>query len=187
MTTMTEEAASPERTIHRRPASGITIDGHRLEAWRERRGWSRADLSREVAALAWTDDNGDLVTYSRDALAKAENNDRRPKPITLRALCAVLSTPDEPCTPADLRKGGRPMPLPPSVRAAAQRRARNTAMRAWADARGISYRDPRTGRVYYTKSLRDAYDAWCAENPRDAAGSEDGDEAAEDEPVLLAS
>lgn len=44
-----------------------------------------------------------------------------------------------------------------------QNRARNKRMRAYADARGISYRTP-DGKVQYSRKLQREFDAWEAEH-----------------------
>lgn len=57
-------------------------------------------------------------------------------------------------------------PRSPHQRAAStrvQNRVRNTRMRAWADERGISYRNA-DGKVQYTRKLQREFDAWEAKH-----------------------
>lgn len=96
------ETTEPGRPPAARPASGVAIDPARLTGWREYRGLSRAELSKRIARLEWEDENGKPFSLTRDGLAKIENSvhlprQRRPRAMTVRALCEVLG-----CTPADL-------------------------------------------------------------------------------------
>lgn len=142
-----------------RPASGISVDPGRLAWWRESRGWSRQQLSREIARLHLTDEEtGEPVTVSRDAIAKHENGERRPKPSTVRAYCAVLSTPDHPCIPRDLLPGGEPLTPHEDAEARKHRLRHNKALRKFARAHGIRYKNPVSGRVYYSRPLRAAFE-----------------------------
>jgi hypothetical protein len=157
MTTMTEERAQEPRRAISRPASGVAIDPRQLIAWRARRAMSRQDLADAVAALGWTDDRGRPVRYTRDAIAKSENGYRKPKPRTLRALCAALSTEDDPCEPLDLMPGEAPAQLPAAARRQLARLDYNAAMRAYAGEAGISFRNPDDGRIYYPRELREKF------------------------------
>jgi transcriptional regulator with XRE-family HTH domain/predicted flap endonuclease-1-like 5' DNA nuclease len=157
MTTMTEERAQEPRRAISRPASGIAIDPERLIAWRSRRAMSRQDLEDAIEALGWTDERGKPVRYTRDAIAKTENRYRKPKPRTLKALCAALSTEDDPCTPLDLMYDGPPAQLLPAARKHRLRLDYNAGMRAYAEENGYAFRNPATGRVYYPRGLRVAY------------------------------
>lgn len=159
MTTMTEERAQEPRRVIPRPASGIAIDPEQLIAWRARRAMSRQDLEDAIEALGWTDEHGRPVRYTRDAIAKSENGYRKPKPRTLKALCAALSTADDPCEPRDLLLDAPKIPLSPAAR---RRRARldyNAAMRAYGEEHGIPFRDPDSRRVYYPRELQEQF-AW---------------------------
>lgn len=179
MTTMTEERAPArpaQRTI-RRPASGIPIDPARLTAWRERRAMSRQDLADAIAALGWADDNGRRLTYTRDAIAKSENGHRRPKPRTLKALCAALSADGDPCEPRDLMPGGLPVQLPPAARKRRLRLDYNADMRLFAETSGFAFRNPVTGRVYYSRGLREAY----AQHVLDLAVAGSGEDGPQDD------
>lgn len=146
----------------RRPASGIAIDPERLRWWRESRGWSRQDLSDAVAALGLTDEDGTQVTVTRDAIAKNETPDpdkgRKPKARTVRALCLALSTPQRPCTPRDLLPGGDPLPPHREAQVRRLRLDHNRELREFARAHDIRYRNPVSGRVYYSRPLQAAYD-----------------------------
>jgi transcriptional regulator with XRE-family HTH domain len=153
-----QEERQPARVPVRRPASGIVIDPKRLIAWRSRRALSRAELAARISALGWADEEtGKPVRYTRDAIAKAENGYRQPKPRTVRALCAALSTEDDPCQPLDLQPDGPEVELPPAARRRLARLDYNTAMREFALAHGFRYKDPDSGRVYYPRRLREAY------------------------------
>jgi transcriptional regulator with XRE-family HTH domain len=124
-----------------------------------------------VNELGWDDPTtGGKLTITRDAIAKNENGERAPKPITLRALCEALTTEDEVVTPRDMLPNGTPMSPHADAAAKAARRDHNAAMREFAEERGIEYRHPVTGRIYYSKELRERYAEW--------AGSQ--------QPVLLA-
>jgi DNA-binding Xre family transcriptional regulator len=69
---------------------------------RENRGLERDELSDRITEVAIErdirDNRGDHVKYSRDAVAKLENGERRPKMFTFEAICAALE-----CDPADLQ------------------------------------------------------------------------------------
>lgn len=159
MPVMTEERqGQATRASVRRPASGVTIDPARLAWYRESDDmghpvWSRQDLSRAVARLALEDEDGPL-TVTRDAIAKIENGERKPKARTVRALCAALGV-----GVRDLMPGGEE--LAPHAGAAERklRLAHNRELRAFARAHGIRYRNPSSGRVYYSVPLREAWAA----------------------------
>jgi len=115
------------------------------------RAWTNADLA-DAAARLW---------FSRDMINKIETggeNGRRPSSETLAAICQVLK-----CEPEDLMEGSEPLPDGQTAEHLALIR-RNAAMRDWADAHGVDYRSPGTGRIKY-KVLERAY-----EN-RDGAGA----------------
>jgi DNA-binding Xre family transcriptional regulator len=92
MTTLTGAAERPTKTAIRRPASGVAIDPAKLIAMRSRRSLSRLQLS---VLTAQRDPEGNGI--SRDAIAKIENGQRRPKTATLAMLCDALD-----CTPEEL-------------------------------------------------------------------------------------
>lgn len=207
MTAMTEERTDrqdrPARTAIRRPASGIAIDPDRLTWYRERLGWSRQDLSDKITELGLLpvrhlkapDDGhraqagpdrgtcttcGDKISdgLSRDAIAKIENRTRKPKPRTVRALCEALSLPDDPVTPLDLMPGGPALTPHAEADARRDRLDHNRELREFAKANDFPYKNPDTGRVYYSVALRQAY----AQHVLDSA-TQDGD----DDSDLLAS
>jgi transcriptional regulator with XRE-family HTH domain len=162
---MTQERQEnlPAPAAVRRPASGISIDPERLTWWRESRGWSRQDLSDAVTALGLTDDDGGPLTVTRDAIAKNEKGGnalggRKPKARTVRALCLALSTEENPCTPRDLLPGGEPLPPHREAEVRRLRLEHNRELRDFAREHGIRYRNPVSGRVYYSKPLQAAYD-----------------------------
>jgi len=159
MTTMTQERTEPggapaKRT---RPASGIVIDGHKLMAWRARRAMSRQDLSDAIAALKWRYPSGSKLTLGRDAIAKLENGYRKPKALTLRALCTALTGDGEVCTPAALMPDGEPLPLPLAAQQRQLRLDYYEALRKFAAAHGIGVRSAGSNRLYYPRFLQDAF------------------------------
>jgi len=166
MSVMTEERqgqAAPAAI--RRPASGIAIDPDRLAWWRESRGWSRQDLSDAITALGLLDEDGAPLTVTRDAIAKNESTGeqgRKPKARTVRAYCAALSTPDEPVTPRDLLPGSDPLTPHAGAEERRLRLAHNKDLRIFARAHGIQYRNPVSGRVYYSVPLEEAFAASVA-------------------------
>jgi transcriptional regulator with XRE-family HTH domain len=97
------------------------------------RMWTNADLA-DAASRHW---------FSRDMINKIETGARRPSPVTLAAICQVLR-----CEPADLKEGSDPLPDGETARHLAVMH-RNNEMRKYADAKGISYRSPGTGRIRY--------------------------------------
>lgn len=172
MTQERQEQAFPGTS--KRPASGIAIDPARLAWYRDNRGWSRQDLSRAVTALGLTAEDGAPLTVSRDAIAKIESGEHKPKGRTLRALCEALSRERVPqfengvytgdvwelaerVWPRDLMPGGPLLPLHEETEARNARLAHNQDLREFAVAWGIRYRNPVSGRVYYSRPLRDAY------------------------------
>lgn len=179
MPAMTQERQEPREpaAIHR-PASGLSIDPRRLAWWRESRGWSRENLSDAITELQLTDEDGAPLTVTRDAIAKIENGERRPKARTVQALCAALSrvkvaqfdpatgayagdvwrAAEEPCSPRDLMPGGAPLAPHLASLARTARLSYNTELRKFARLHGIRYKNPESGRVYYSKPLRDAYE-----------------------------
>lgn len=101
---------------------------------------------------------------TRDAIAKIENAERRPKARTLRALCAALSTGTETVLPEHLQPGGPPMPLSPAALDRLARKDYNEGMRDFAMALGREdlFRNA-NGRVYYSRDLRDMYEQYLAD------------------------
>jgi transcriptional regulator with XRE-family HTH domain len=95
---------------------------------------------------------------TRDALAKFENGERRPKARTVRALRAALSGPDYEILPGDLMPGGPPLVLSPAAQDRAARLDFNAGMRELAVAIGRPelFRNA-SGRISYTRELRDMY------------------------------
>lgn len=86
---------SGSRTVMRRPGSGVDIEPAKLTWLRESRAMTRQDLSDRIAEVSREQDIRDhrdeLVTFSRDGIAKLENGERKPKMPTFVALCAALS------------------------------------------------------------------------------------------------
>jgi len=162
MSAMTQERQEQRPAPPKRPVSGIAIDPDRLTWWRESRGWSRQDLADAITALNLTDDDGSPLTVSRDAIAKnetgAQPGGRKPKARTVRAYCAALSRPGDPCTPRDLLPGGPPLPPHENENARRSRLDYNRDLRIFAREHGIRYKNPVSGRVYYSRPLRDAYE-----------------------------
>jgi transcriptional regulator with XRE-family HTH domain len=165
MSAVTQERQEnlPAPAALRRPASGISIDPERLTWWRESRGWSRQDLSDAVTRLSLADDDGAPLTVTRDAIAKNEKGGntlggRKPKARTVRALCLALSTPENPCTARDLLPGGEPLPPHREAEVRRLRLEHNRELRDFARAHGVRYRNPVSGRVYYSVPLKAAYD-----------------------------
>jgi transcriptional regulator with XRE-family HTH domain len=138
--------------------SGIAIDPGRLTWHRESDDnhpiWSRQDLSDAVARLGLTDENGDPLTVTRDAIAKIENGERKPKARTVRALCEALAV-----GVRDLMPGGDPLVPHAGAEERKLRLAHNRDLRAFARAHGIQYRNPVSGRVYYSVPLEEAFAA----------------------------
>lgn len=108
-----------------RPGSGVPVDPGKLTWMRNNRKLTRDQLSDRIAKVSLeqgiVDNHGDPVTYSRDAVAKLENGERKPKMYTFMAICAALD-----CDAADLQEdfpGGQPSSVPslmPSVEEVAQ-------------------------------------------------------------------
>lgn len=147
-----------ERPRITRPGSGVAIDPRRLLAMRHRRGMPRRrQLSARIEALGMTDDRDRPVRAGVDHIGKLETGQRNPSPFLFTALCAALE-----CTPEELLPGGPVTSLP---RAARDRRVRldhNQCLRDFAIPRGLRYKNPETGRVYYRKELREAYARYVA-------------------------
>lgn len=158
MSVMTQERrdqAAPAAV--RRPASGIAIDPARLTWHRESRIWSRQDLSDAVARLGLTDESDEPLTVTRDAIAKIENGERKPKARTVRALCQALDI-----GVRDLMPGGDLLVPHAEAEERKLRLAHNKDLRAFARAHGIRYRNLVSGRVYYSVPLQEAFAASVA-------------------------
>ena len=108
---------------------------------------------------------------TRDGLAKIETGDRRPKPRTVRALCAVLSTPRRKVRPENLMPGGPVLALSPETQDRQARLDYNQGMRDFADVLGREdlYRNP-AGRIFYTRELQDLYEQYLAETGAGTTG-----------------
>jgi transcriptional regulator with XRE-family HTH domain len=152
MSVMTEDR--PGQAAVKRPASGISIDPARLAWHREDRIWSRQDLSDAVARLKLADESGEPLTVTRDAIAKIENGERKPKARTVRALCAALGI-----TVRDLMPDSEPLDPHAEAEERARRLDYNKDLRAFAREHGIRYRNQASGRVYYSVPLQVAYEA----------------------------
>ena len=110
---------SANRNAGRRPGAGVDIDSGRLIRMRQVKLQSRSDLALKMSngpcgtcgrpySHAPECPRASEFTITPDAIAKIENGYRRPKPITLGKLCAVLE-----CQPEDLLPAltsGRPKP-----------------------------------------------------------------------------
>jgi hypothetical protein len=95
---------------------------------------------------------------TRDAIAKHEAGERKPKPATLRAIIAALSCYGEPLRPGDLLPGAPERERSPAALARDARLERNQAMRGLAVAIGrpeLAW-SPR-GRARYLKELERLY------------------------------
>jgi hypothetical protein len=66
------------------------------------------------------------------------------------------------CTADELTPGGPAITMPASARARQSRLAHNRELRDFAIRHSLRYKNPRTGRVYYSKPLRKAYAAQVA-------------------------
>lgn len=158
MSVMTqEEPVQPAPAAVRRPRSGITIDPARLRWYREDKPWSPQELEDAITRLGLRDDDGRPLTVTRDAITKIENGERKPKARTIRAIIAALGI-----TVRDLTPGGPP--LVPHA-GAEERRLRldhQRDLRRFARAHGIRYRNPGSGRVYYSVPLHTAFEAAVA-------------------------
>jgi hypothetical protein len=104
---------------------------------------------------------------TRDAIAKLEHGERRPKGPTVQALCAALSTEYEIVRPEMLQPGGPVMPLSEEGQERLARLEFQRGMRELADALGRPelYRDPRTNRIRYTDELYEMYEDYLDSNP----------------------
>jgi transcriptional regulator with XRE-family HTH domain len=103
VSTMTEERPGQIPAKRERPGSGVPVSPEKLTWMRNNRKLTREQLSDRIAAVAREqhilDNHGDPVTYSRDAVAKLENGERKPKMYTFEALCAALE-----CDPSELQE-----------------------------------------------------------------------------------
>lgn len=145
---------SQESSRRTRPGSGVAVDPRRVMAMRMRRGLKRWQVSGRVTELAMTDDHGDPVTLGRDHLGKIETGHRKPSLDMMKALCIVLE-----CTSDDLMPGGPAISIPVTAKARQSRLDHNRELRAFAIEHSLRYKNPGTGRVYYSKPLREAYAA----------------------------
>ena len=198
---MTENAQGSGRIT--RPGASVAVDSRKVLLARQKKFMKRWQMSQAIAELGLTDEHGRPVTMGVDFLGKVEAGTKKPGLDTFKAMCIVLD-----CEADALLPGGRPIAL---TRALRERRARldnNRHLREFATPRGLRYKNPVTGRVYYGKLLREAYalhlellaardtgdeaavaaaqaayDAALAKVPR-AGGDEAGDE---DDDELLAS
>jgi transcriptional regulator with XRE-family HTH domain len=111
---MTEERPGQTPAKRERPGSGVPVSPEKLTWMRNNRKLTREQLSDRITQVALDqnilDNHGQPVTYSRDAVAKLENGERKPKMYTFEALCAALE-----CEASDLQEdfpgtGRAPMP-----------------------------------------------------------------------------
>lgn len=150
-------ATTEDRPRITRPGSGVAIDPNRLMAMRYRRFLKRYQLADRIRELGMTDSHGKPVRLGVDHLGKLETNQRKPSLDMFRALCAALN-----CTPEELMPGGPVITLPKAARDQKARLAYNDELRRFAIPRGLRYKNPKTGRVYYRKELREAYARFVA-------------------------
>lgn len=199
MTTMQEERA-PQPAAARSAGTGIVIDPGRLRWYREEKAWSPQELANAVTGLGWTDENGEPVKLSRDAINKFEkagayaDGHRNPRPITLRALAEALSGDlvagydDDtgaflgirwvPCSDERHRVLPRhlqPSPdrLPPHAsRIEREARAEHLRqLRLFAEEHCIPYRYPENQRPYYSRPLQDAFTLAASDAPDEAVAA----------------
>lgn len=144
--------ATDERPRITRPGSGVAIDPRRLMAMRHTRDLKRYQLSGRIRELDLRDDKDRPILIGVDHLGKLETGQRKPSQDAFRALCAALG-----CTPVELMPGGPALAMPKAARDRKARLDYNDELRQFAIPRGLRYKNPRTGRVYYGKRLREAY------------------------------
>jgi transcriptional regulator with XRE-family HTH domain len=108
---------------------------------------------------------------TRDAIAKIENGERRPKARTVRAMCAALSTTRQKVRYEELMPGGPALALSADAQDRQARLRYNEGMRDFADALGREdlYRNP-AGRIFYTRELQDMYEQYLAETGAGTTG-----------------
>jgi transcriptional regulator with XRE-family HTH domain len=147
MTTISEE-----RTRVTRPGAGVAVDPQRVLIARQKLFLRRWQLSDKIRDLGMTGSHGEPVTLGPDFLGKIESGKRKPSLDSFAALCAALD-----CEPDDLMPSGRSVTLPRSLRERKARLDHNGDLRDFAIPRGLRYKNPETGRVYYRKELREAY------------------------------
>jgi hypothetical protein len=140
-----------------RPGSGVAVEPRRVMAMRMDRLLTRKQVSDRIAALGMTDEHGEPVTVGRDHLGKIETGWRKPSLDAMRALCTVLE-----CRADELTPGGPAITMPASAKARQSRLAHNRELRAFAIKHHLRYKNPHTGRVYYSLRLRRAYAAQVA-------------------------
>lgn len=140
-------AGLPRAAIPRwlRRNGGWYLDTRAVQELQFEYGWTDQVLARNTARH-W---------FSRDSVAKIERGERRPKPKTLRAFAKVLR-----CKPADLQSEDADLP-DGRTKARKDLMDYNTDMRDWADAQDppVPYRNL-SGRISYSKDLRDRYAAY---------------------------
>lgn len=158
-----------------RPGSSVAIDPDRLLTMRHRRGLKRRVVSERIRELGMRTEHGRLVTMGRDMIGKCETGVRSPSLDATRALCVVLE-----CTVEDLMPGGPVVTMPPTARARQSRLRHNRELRDFAVRHGLRYKNPHTGRVYYSRKLREAYAAEVAMTLARTAGDPAKAEAAQE-------
>jgi transcriptional regulator with XRE-family HTH domain len=126
-------------------------------AMRHRRLLKRYQLADLIRDLGMTDSGGKVITRGVDVLGKYETGQRKPGLDTMRVLCAALK-----CAPEELMPGGPVITLPKAARDRKNRLDHNQALRDFATPRGLRYKNPKTGRVYYRKELKEAYARYVA-------------------------
>lgn len=146
-----------DRLRSTRPGSGVAVEPRRVMAMRHDRLMTRKQVSDRVRELGLTDEHGRPVTMGRDHLGKIETGWRKPSLDAMRALCTVLE-----CTADELTPGGPAVTMPASAKARQSRLAHNRELRAFAIKHNLRYKNPHTGRVYYSLKLRRAYAAQVA-------------------------
>jgi len=144
--------ATDKRPRITRPGSGVAIDPRRLMAMRHIKDLKRNQLAARIRELDLRDDKDRPILIGVDHLGKLETGQRKPSQDAFRALCAALE-----CSPLELMPGGPALTMPKAARDQKARLDYNDELRRFAIPRGLRYKNPRTGRVYYGKRLREAY------------------------------
>lgn len=199
MTIMQEERQARPAAA-RKTGTGIVIDPERLKWHREERSWSPRELADIVTGLGWTDENGEPVSLTRDAINKFEtaggyaDGHRNPRPVTLRALAEALSgdlvaeydddtgaflgTRWVPCgderyrvLPRHLMPSQERLPPHASVVEKEARREHLRQLRLFAEEHCIPYRNPETRRIYYSVPLQEAFTLAVSDAPGEAVAA----------------
>jgi transcriptional regulator with XRE-family HTH domain len=112
----------------------------------------RRQVSEAIAALGWTGDDGEPLTWGQDIIGKYETGARKPSIDAFKALCEVLR-----CDPRMLMPGGPDVTMPEEAIEREARLDHNRELRWFARKYGLKYKNRATNRVYYRRELRAAY------------------------------